>query len=357
MQRLDNLQGLRAIAFLVIFLSHCGIFISARWSVTLFFVLSGFLMVYNYFHRNHTDCSIKNNIVFSYKKINKLYPFHLVMLLPVLALTLYRALKSGTLNFDFAINQGLILLSNVSLVQSWIPIRDFYFGYNGVAWFLSVCAFLYFLFPFVLRKLKGNWSRKKAALIIAGSFLFQLAFSVFVSVVNCEWINAHKEYLVYIFPLYRAFDFIIGCNLGYLFLHSESKNNSSGLIKYTAFELITVLISVALPVMLGLIDSGDVLFSVKDMFGVVSLIYVFGFNKGLLSKLLSTKPFVFLGNLSAYTFLIHQVVINYVQIVFANKFIVAVLALALTCIIAIVFNKLISKSAKNNKRMIRIDKP
>ena len=82
MQRLDNLQGLRAIAFVLIFLSHCGIGDLARWSVTLFFVLSGFLMVYNYFSRDTVACSIKQNVLFSYKKINKLFWLHLIMLLP-----------------------------------------------------------------------------------------------------------------------------------------------------------------------------------------------------------------------------------------------------------------------------------
>lgn len=349
MQRLDNLQGLRAIAFVLIFLSHCGIGELARWSVTLFFVLSGFLMVYNYFSRDTVACSIKQNVLFSYKKINKLFWLHLIMLLPVLALTLYSALKGGTLGFDFIINQSLVLLSNVFLVQSWIPVRAFYFGYNGVAWFLSVCALLYFVFPFVLKNLKKKASRKKAIFVMTGCFAVQCVFSVFVNVVNCEWITAHKDYLVYIFPLYRVLDFVIGCNLGYLFLHSKSKSESSGTIKYTAFELLSALASIGLPVLFDLIGLEDVLFSAKDMPGVVLLIYVLGFNKGFVSKLLSTKVFVWLGNMSAYTFLIHQVVINYVQIVFTNKFIVVILSLSLTCIIAIVLNNLIGKLLKNFK--------
>ena len=48
MKRLDSLQGLRAFAFLGIFLGHCGIGSAAGMSVCVFFVLSGFLMIYNY---------------------------------------------------------------------------------------------------------------------------------------------------------------------------------------------------------------------------------------------------------------------------------------------------------------------
>ncbi|MBQ2944590.1 MAG: acyltransferase [Ruminococcus sp.] len=338
MQRLDNLQGLRAIAFVLIFLSHCGIGDLARWAVTLFFVLSGFLMVYNYYSRDNIACSIKQNILFSYKKINKLFPLHLIMLLPVLALTLYSALKGGTLGFDFIINQSLVLLSNVFLVQSWIPVRAFYFGYNGVAWFLSVCALLYFVFPFVLKNLKKKASRKKAIFVMTGCFALQCVFSVFVNVVNCEWITAHKDYLVYIFPLYRVLDFVIGCNLGYLFLNcNHSKDDSK--VKFTVFELLAILTSIVTSAALGFAGWGDVLYSAKDLPGIVLMIFVFAFNRGFVSKLLSVNMFVWIGNLSAYTFLIHQVVINLLQIVAGNKYIVALVAFVITLVGAVVYER------------------
>lgn len=51
MKKLDSLQAVRALAFLGIFLSHTGIKYfgtTGTWGVSVFFVLSGFLMVYNY---------------------------------------------------------------------------------------------------------------------------------------------------------------------------------------------------------------------------------------------------------------------------------------------------------------------
>lgn len=342
MQKLDNLQGLRAVAFIMIFLSHCGIGELAGLAVTIFFVLSGFLMVYNYFFRDTVDCSIKQNILFSYKKINKLFPLHLIMMLPVLALTLYSAIKDDSFNMGFVLKQGAVLLSNILLIQSWIPIRDVYFGYNGVAWFLSVCTFLYFVFPFILKKMKSKWSCKKAIFAVIGCFAVQCIFSVFVSVVNCEWITVHRVYLVYIFPLYRIFDFVIGCNLGYLFLHTDCKNKSAK-ANFTILELLSFLIAFGIPVLVDLVGLGEVFWSAKDIPGVIILIFVLGFNKGIVSQLLSTKAFVALGNISAYTFLIHQVVINLLQLFLGNKYIVALVAFAVTIVIAFVcgwFSKL-----------------
>ena len=296
-------------------------------------------MIYNYFSRDNVACSIKQNILFSYKKINKLFPLHLVMLLPVLAFTIFTAIKGGTFNLDFIVNQSLILLSNVLLVQSWIPVRAFYFGYNGVAWFLSVCALLYFVFPFVLKNLKKKASRKKAIFVMTGCFAVQCVFSVFLNVVNCEWITAHNDYLVYIFPLYRIFDFVIGCNLGYLFLHCSCSEASSK-AKFTVFELLAVLLAIAIPAVFEFAGLGEVLYSTKDVLGIVLLIFVLGFNKGLVSMLLSKKLFVWLGNMSAYTFLIHQVVINLLQIVVGNKYVVALVAFVVTLVGAFVYSRI-----------------
>ena len=46
-QRINSLQGLRAIAFLAIFISHAGLGnygCLGAWGVSVFFLLSGFLM-------------------------------------------------------------------------------------------------------------------------------------------------------------------------------------------------------------------------------------------------------------------------------------------------------------------------
>ena len=47
--QLKSLQGVRALAFAGIFSSHCGCSDLGAWGVSVFFILSGFLMVYNCF--------------------------------------------------------------------------------------------------------------------------------------------------------------------------------------------------------------------------------------------------------------------------------------------------------------------
>lgn len=80
----------------------------------------------------------------------------------------------------------------------------------------------------------------------------------------------------------------------------------------------------------------------------VTLFFVFAFNRGFASKLLSVKIFVWLGNLSAYTFLIHQVVINLLQIVAGNKYIVALVSFVITLVGAVVYER-IDKAIRKRK--------
>ena len=55
LERCDSIQGLRAIAFIAIFISHVGfnnLGVLGAWGVSVFFVMSGFLMMNNYIKKN-----------------------------------------------------------------------------------------------------------------------------------------------------------------------------------------------------------------------------------------------------------------------------------------------------------------
>ena len=62
-----SLQGIRAIAFLGIFLYHCELIETGPWGVSIFLILSGFLMSYNYYNFFILlfDAS-NNNLVFAF---------------------------------------------------------------------------------------------------------------------------------------------------------------------------------------------------------------------------------------------------------------------------------------------------
>ena len=77
---ISSLQGLRAVAFLSVILSHCGAPWLGPWAISVFVALSGFLMTCNYYDRPRTAPGLRSAIAFSLQKIRKLYPLHLIMM-------------------------------------------------------------------------------------------------------------------------------------------------------------------------------------------------------------------------------------------------------------------------------------
>ncbi len=147
-KRIASLQTIRALAFLGIFTSHCAATRLGAWGVSVFFVLSGFVMTYTYYNRE-LEKTLKKCIQFSINKIKKLYPLHILMMLSALVFVVKELLTNFSIK-SFVFVCGKVLL-NVTLLQTWIPSSSVYFSLNGVAWYLSVCLFIYAVFPIIIR--------------------------------------------------------------------------------------------------------------------------------------------------------------------------------------------------------------
>ena len=93
-KRIDSLQGLRACGLLSIFFSHSveGYASFGAAGVSIFLILSGFLLAYGYLQRDTAlrQPSLANNLRFAVQKIKKLYPLHLVTMLLTIFLILLR---------------------------------------------------------------------------------------------------------------------------------------------------------------------------------------------------------------------------------------------------------------------------
>lgn len=313
MKRLDALQGMRTIAFLAVFFGHCGIGTGGGMGVSFFLVLSGFLMAYNYSSKK-LPCDARENFVFAANKIKKLYPLHLLTIIPMGGLSLLSALKTGKL-YEIALNLIPKLISDVLLIQAWIPVREFYFAFNGVAWFLSVCAFLYFCYPYFAKKME-NWRDLKPALCwLGGACSVQLSIIVLIETGIVGILSKNVGWLVYICPIYRIGEFIVGCSLGnifwkYIYIKRECINKGIASI----LEMLAILLMVGcyiLPEVIQIPEAAT--FSLRYLPGSAAIVMVFAAGRGVISELLSKRPILEMGNLSGYAFLIHQVVINLIE--------------------------------------------
>ncbi|MBO5077355.1 MAG: acyltransferase [Clostridia bacterium] len=303
-----SLQGLRVLAFIGIFLSHAIDTPSGRWGVSIFIMLSGFVMTYAYWNRNGEEWekpTLKSAFRFSWRKIRPLYPLHLIMLAAAfIPYYLIPAILSHSMKELAKVFAKLAI--TVPLVQTWFPVG--FEAINTVAWYLSAMLFIYAAFPWVMKYLKKDRGVKKVlpAMLIAFAAQFAFAFvSRYIPFVN----NAHWS--CYILPLFRFGDFFIGCCLGYCFLKRGDRKLNAGIA--TALEVLFLALGVGGMLLHDIIDAKWFTFTLVYVPFSAGLVYVLAGSEGLVARLFSTKPFQTAAMLTPFAFLIHRQVLHYCE--------------------------------------------
>ena len=309
-KKIDSLQALRFIACLCIFLHHCYLIKMVYWGVSLFIVLSGFLMCLSYYDRYDAPLSPLVSLRFSLGKIRKLYLLNVLTMLPVLALDIYMMRFHQTYTPEYIATEMVL---NLLVVQSWSP--AYAFSLNGVAWYLSASMFFYFAFPYILRAIKGYRRSSDPFCAIAVLFALEILLGFAAEPLGRALYGADNSGFVtwfgYIFPVYRCLDFAVGCNLGYIFLRHGDKLTRRGA---AVLEGACVLLFAAAALIFRTGSSflaGDA-FKASPLFlpFCAAAVYLFACGRGILPRLFTNRATVFLGNISAAFFLIHQDVIR-----------------------------------------------
>lgn len=352
-----SLQAIRALAYMLIFLCHMYIVptIWAGLGVSVFIVMSGFLMVCK--HYDHKlNASFKGCVDFMISKIKKLYGLHILTMIAALLLVVVPAIK-GTVQLDYSTLIIKVLL-NVVLLQAWVPDSSIYFSLNGVSWYLSLAVFLYMMFPLLLSKMQKHRGHANVYVTIIVTVIMQISGAWILQQLCALPDGGHNitSWFTYICPLYRLGDFVIGCNIGYIFVNmkKECANKTKTLIE---------ICSIAITMLSMFIASYFVnlqVYSVVYFLPIaVMLVFVFAQENGRISMLISNRLLVSIGNLSAYTFLIHQIVIRYCKLFLPriidleiNIFLMTMIAFVITWIVAILYEKL--KAWKTAKLCARL---
>lgn len=287
-EKLVSLQALRALAFVGVVLAHTDILYLGRWGVSIFFVLSGFLLLYNYYD-SEMPLTAKFAALFSLKRIMKLYPLYICTLIILFPLSGYMY-RSFFVNIkEFVIH--FFLLQALSIDGEMIS------RFNGSAWYLSASMFIFPTIPFVISVIR-KYKNRRIPIIVC----------VLGSVIQAILAKVMPMY-AYRFPLSRMIDVIVGCNLGYLFITRKEEKDEDVRWKYTLFELVAILLTII---------SILVFFDYRlDLFGLFLpstslLVYFFAMRKGYITKALTNKVLVYVGDISPNGFLIHVVVIRYI---------------------------------------------
>lgn len=148
----DALSGIRVLCALTVVLHHTLLYFNPSsqlltfqlgdGAVTLFFVLSGFVMYYCYGQQKTFD--LKE--YYKYRFI-RIFPLYWVSLLLFFIFV-------GSAHFWMVNPSILQTLLAFFGIQSFIPYPRYYFAINPVGWFVSAEIFLCVVFPFLVFSLK-----------------------------------------------------------------------------------------------------------------------------------------------------------------------------------------------------------
>lgn len=218
---LNALTGIRFIAALIVVFFHFlytdvqGVpvvrtFVEHGYvGVTLFFVLSGFIMVYAYSRTR------KSKREFYWSRVARLYPLYLFSLVVAFPVFLWGILKGGLTS------QGVSsLVLTPPALQAWVPMS---FGWNSAAWSLSVEALWYLLFPLLLPQLLRLPVRSLPLAILGAWGVGLLAPTMYqVFLPDGAGYNWHTSSFWLDFvkfnPIVHLTDFLVGAFIGRLFI-------------------------------------------------------------------------------------------------------------------------------------------
>lgn len=304
-QELNSLTSLRFVAAFYVFLFHVdarapifgegiiGDFVAeGAVGMTIFFVLSGFIL-------SHAYQSVKFDLrKYFWNRVARIYPIYLlaaVLALPWLAKGLLE--ESDLTNPAFAIVAGFILLvTGLLLLQAWLP-QTFTFWNNSASWSISNEAFFYSVFPFV-RGIIGDLKSGKLLIL----FIILSVLSSLVPTSAMVFSNAPDSFaLFYAVPIFRLPEFLCGM-IAYRLVYGAQFNRTRRLSLYALLTL--AILHVAL---LGEVLPGYTLHNWIIIPGVAALLALLYDASQRGSGVFENTSFVWLGKISYcfYSFQFH----------------------------------------------------
>lgn len=256
------------------------------FAVSYFFALSGFIMMYAYY-QTEKKLPVKE---FWVARIARIYPVYLAsFLLVLLTMLLLNGSKPKGISI---ILQGLCL-------QAWKP--GISMEINYVSWSIAVELLFYFTFPFLF-----NYWQKKSLITILFQALMLWSISLVWHVWMAKNLSSPERYnmgqFIAFFPPWHLNSFILGSASALLFIKKLKPSVYAKHFSHTLIlgSLILIyLFFIKQPVIIGYLSNGGII--------PVFLLFILGLalNEGLIAKIFSLKPLVWLGEIS-YGFYLWQ---------------------------------------------------
>ena len=309
--KLDQLTSLRFFAALMIVVHHAESMmgvksIGVNWGqgVSFFFVLSGFILNYVYPRLD----TLSDTARFLRARVARIWPAHIACFLLGFTLTPY-TWDTGT------------ALANLLLVHAWVPKSAYYFSYNGVSWSVSTEAFFYLAFPLLIFRWRSSWAIKFAGACAGLVALFwivdHLALPSYGSPLGEESELVTQHGLIYIHPVTRIFEFILGMVVATLWRKHRRPLRTwlSSALEVAALLLCATTMAYGNQIAhhaQALFSSGALTLWIShsgSLFAFALLIAVMANGGGVVSRALATPALVLAGEISFSIYLLHYMLL------------------------------------------------
>lgn len=305
-------------AFLVVLFHHgqsalaslpgwCQSVVKAGYvGVPFFFVLSGFILAYNYLPAARVGQLEARR--FWLARFARIYPVYAVALLvgaPLFLASLWQSSPGETATVWSRF--GLQAVLSFGLVQAWIP--QWAFAWNGPAWSLSAEAFFYLVFPVLAGRLstRGRWVLFAGLLLGFGALFVVGRWSGF------NIINTAQHALGWANPLLWLPLFLLGIALGDLHRTTTSEGISTtkrarAHLPRLRLALVTLaMVALILLVMTSRLQRGSQLvFCYAVGVPCAGLILLLANEANVIARLLNWRWLVVMGEASYSLYILHR---------------------------------------------------
>lgn len=312
--KINSLTSLRFFAACMILILHTnGVLFHSLYAgsfflqlgVSVFFVLSGFILTYVY-----PKLERKDILPFIKSRFARIWPAHMAAL--ILACIILHDYVQLVPNKYF-----FILCS--AMVHSWIPLEYVSMKFNQPSWSVSTEFFFYLCFPILIYRFTKNWYIK----LFAAFFLTMsiLACCHYFQLLPTSDHSISTIALIYLHPFSRLFEFVIGMSTALLYRKLAHINFNFFFISFLEIFFIGLLLllfghgfhlhqtlfyhsnNAKLNLWLTLCGGSSLFIAI--------VILLLALQKGVVNKMLNFSLFVSLGEISYSLYLVHNIFLSY----------------------------------------------
>ena len=287
---IKTLTSWRGIMALVVVLFHYRVPVFnyfVPFAVCFFYVLSGFLLA-----RRYEQQPVPRWRQFFTVRAVRLYVASWIVLLPLAAIMLIYHNWGGTPQF----------LTQLALVHSYVPSKDYFFSFNTVSWFLCGLLLAYACFPLLMRLMRRiSLQVKLVAVAVWMVLLFIVMPHASEQVRVCLYVN----------PVMRLGDFVIGMVLAHLVQHVQERWRQPSFMQATILELLAIAVLAVAAWLVAVVPQiecySDIVWCYLPVSLLILVCALLNGNEGVPGRLLTCRPLLWLGGVSMEIYLLQMV--------------------------------------------------